>query len=96
MDLLESIRRLRSEILSAAERRGARNVRLFGSVVRGEARADSDIDFLVDLDAGRSLFDLGGLHADLEAILGREVDVVTSAGLRERVRGSVLRDATPL
>jgi predicted nucleotidyltransferase len=71
-------------------------VRVFGSVVRGEERADSDIDFLVDLEPGRSLFDLGGLHCDLEALLGRTVDVVTAKGLRPHVREGILSTATAL
>lgn len=96
VELLEAVRARRSEILVLAARRGVRNVRLFGSVVRGEATADSDVDFLVDLEPGRSLFDLGGLLGDLEALLGRNVDVVTAAGLRPRVRAGVLRDAAAL
>jgi predicted nucleotidyltransferase len=96
MTTLQSIQNMRAEILAAAARRGAGNVRVFGSVVRGEAGEASDIDFLVDLERGRSLFDLGGLLADLEALLGRRVDLVTERGLRGRVRESVLRDAIPL
>jgi predicted nucleotidyltransferase len=96
MDVLESVRSRRAEILSIARKRGAHNVRLFGSVIRGEADAASDVDFLVDLDEGRSLFDLGGLLSDLEALLGRSVDVVTTAGLRARIRDNVLRDAQAL
>jgi predicted nucleotidyltransferase len=94
--VLESVRSRKAEILALAARRGARNVRLFGSVVRGEATGDSDIDFLVELDPGRSLLDLGGLLADLETLLGCRVDVVTAAGLGPRVRAAVLRDARPL
>ena len=96
VSVLRSVTAKRDAILAAAERRGARNVRLFGSVARGEARSDSDADFLVDLDRGRSLFDLGGLQADLEAILWRRVDVATPSGLRPRVRASVLKEARPL
>ncbi len=79
-----------------AARHGATNVRVFGSMARGEAMADSDADFLVDLENGRSLLDLGGLLMDLQALLGRGVDVVTETGLRERVRDRVLREAVPL
>lgn len=96
VSVLRSVTAKRADILAAAERRGAHNVRLFGSVARGGARSDSDADFLVDLDRGRSLLDLGGLLMDLESILGRKVDVVTPAGLRPRVRESVLKDARPL
>lgn len=86
----------RDEILSLAHRRGAKNVRIFGSVARNEARKDSDIDILVDLDPDRSLLDVGGLAMDLSRLLGHPVDVVTEAGLRERIRSRVLRDARPL
>lgn len=86
----------RQEILALAEKRGARNVRIFGSVARGEARADSDIDFLVDLEPGRSVLDLGGLLMDLRSLLGREVDLVTEAGLRSRLRPAILAEARPL
>ena len=96
MDLLESLVARRADILAAAANRGARHVRLFGSVVRGQAGPDSDIDFLVDLDHGRSLLDLGGLLMDLQALLGRKVDIVTPAGLRHTVRESVLKEARPL
>jgi predicted nucleotidyltransferase len=76
----------REEILRVAAKRGARNIRVFGSVARGESDAQSDIDFLVDLEPDRSLFDLSGLLIDLEAVLQTEVDVVTESGLRSRVR----------
>ena len=86
----------REEILRLAERHGARNVRVFGSVARGDADARSDYDFLVDLEPGRSLFDLGGLLTDLTYLLGRPVDVVTEKGLRPRIRERVLSEARPL
>jgi hypothetical protein len=71
-------------------------VRVFGSVARGDARPDSDVDFLVDLEPGRTLFDLGGLLMELRGILGREVDVVTERGLRPRLKDQVLREAVAL
>lgn len=86
----------RAEILTLAARHGARNVRVFGSVARGDARPDSDIDILVDMEPGRSLFDLGGLLIDLQTLLGVDVDVVTEKGLRPRIRAKVLREAVPL
>jgi len=82
--------------LSLAARRGAFNVRVFGSAARGEADARSDVDFLVDLEPGRSLLDLGGLLVDLEKLLGCKVDVVTEKGLRERIRERVLNEAISL
>ena len=86
----------RNEILEIAARHGAHNVRIFGSVARGEAGPDSDVDFLVDIESGRSLLDLGGLLMDLRDLLGREVDVVSEAGLRTRIRQRVLSEARPL
>ena len=68
-------------MLALAARHGASNVRIFGSVANGTADKDSDIDFLVDLETGRSLFDLGGLLMDLQQLLDRKVDVVTENAL---------------
>lgn len=76
---LEDLRARRDEILRIAAARGAHNVRVFGSVARGEAGPNSDVDFLVDLEPQRTLFDLGGLILDLEGALGRSVDVVEIA-----------------
>ena len=86
----------REDILHTAAKRGAYNVRIFGSVARGEADEKSDIDILVDLEPGRSLFDLGGLLMDLQELLGHRVDVVTERGLRERIRNRVLKEAVAL
>ena len=93
---LQELQTRRDEILQVAAKRGARNVRVFGSVARGESDADSDIDFLVDLEPDRSLFDLSGLLLDLEAVLQAEVDVVTERGLRAGIRDRVLREAVAL
>jgi len=86
----------RQDILEIAARYGARNVRIFGSMARGDAGPDSDLDILVDMEPGRSMFDLGGLLYDLQAFLGVDVDVVTEKGLRPRTRGRVLWEAVPL
>jgi len=96
MSLNELLQEKREDILRIATKRGASNVRVFGSVARGEADSKSDIDLLVDLEPGRSLFDLGGLLMDLQDLLGHKVDVVTERGLRERIRERVLREAIPL
>jgi len=69
---------------------------VFGSVARGEADGESDIDFLVDMEPGRSVLDLGGLLMDFQELLGRSVDVVTENGLKGRIRERVLREALPV
>ena len=92
----ELLHEKREDILRVASKRGASNIRVFGSVARGEADSKSDIDLLVDLEPGRSLFDLGGLLMDLQDLLGHKVDVVTVRGLRERIRERVLNEAIPL
>jgi uncharacterized protein len=84
----------RQEILQIASRNGAYNVRVFGSVARGEARPYSDVDFLVNLEANRSLLDLARMLRELQTLLDCPVDVVTEAGLRPRPQ--VLKDARPL
>lgn len=96
MTLDERLREKREDILRLCAKYGARNVRVFGSVARGEADAQSDLDFLVDLEPGRTLFDLGGLQYDLEQLLGCPVDVVTERGLKVRIRDRVLQEAVPL
>lgn len=96
MSSIQQIQSQRAAILQLAAKRGARNVRLFGSVARGEAGASSDVDFLVEFEKGRSLLDHGGLVADLEQLLARKVDVVSERGLRPRFREQVLREAVSL
>jgi hypothetical protein len=94
---LEELRsRYRNQIVDLAEKRGAHNVRVFGSIARGEQHPDSDIDLLVDFEPGRSLLDLTGLWLDLEGALGCKVDVVSSRGLRPRAAPEVMRDAISL
>lgn len=95
-DMREVLKVKREEILRLAARHGARNVRVFGSVARGEADAESDVDVLVDMEPGRSLLDMGGLLMDLQDLLGCRVDVVSERGLRERIRERVLQEAIPL
>ena len=77
IDLREELSKKRDEIMKVATINGARNIRVFGSVARGEADEKSDVDFLVEMEPGRSLLDLGGLLMDLQDVLGRNVDVVT-------------------
>ena len=96
MGIEEFLSENRPAILRAAKAHGAGNVRVFGSVARGEASADSDVDLLVDLEPGRSLLDHAALVIELEALLGRKVDVAIARGLRSRIRDRVLKEAIPL
>lgn len=92
----ELLRDKRDDILRLAEKYGATNVRVFGSVARGEASEASDIDFLVDFPTNYRLWDRIGLKQDLEDLLGRMVDVVLEKRLRELIRDDILRDAVAL
>jgi len=96
MGIQDIISDRREQILSLAAKYGASDVRVFGSFARGTADENSDVDFLVTLVPGRSLFDLGGLLYELQQVIGRRVDVVTDAGLRPRIRDRVLREAVPI
>ena len=86
----------REEILRIATKHGAYNVRLFGSAARGEATDGSDLDFLVEMEPGRSLIDLAELRLDLMDLLDREVDIVTESSLYWLLRRKLLREARPL
>jgi predicted nucleotidyltransferase len=96
MDLDQLLQEKREAILELAAKHGACNVRVFGSVARHEANEQSDIDFLVDMEPGRSLMDQGGLLMGLRELLGREVDVVTEKGLYWLLRRRILKEARPL
>jgi predicted nucleotidyltransferase len=96
MGIREIIEARRVEILRIAARHGARSVRLFGSVARGDARPDSDVDFLVKAGPDHSPFFPGGLVADLEELLGRRVEVVEPEGLHPLLRERVLEEAVPV
>ena len=93
MGIGEIIADKREAILALAAKHGASNVRVFGSVAEGSADENSDVDFLVDMEPGRSLFDLGGLLMDLQDLLGRKVDVVTEPGLHWYIRDRVIGQA---
>lgn len=86
----------RAEILAIAARHGARNVRVFGSVLRGGAGPDSDLDLLVDLESGRTLLDQIALAQDLEDLIGRKVDVVVEGGISPYLERRILGEAKPL
>ena len=96
MGILNTLRSRKTEILAAATRHGARNVRVFGSVARGSETSESDIDLLVDFEPERSLYDLVGLQLDIESLLGRRADVVTEGSLSTYLRERVLAEARPL
>ena len=92
MDLQEQ----RNEIIRIAARHGAGNLRVFGSVARGEAGPESDVDLLVEMEADRSLLDLVGLGQDLEELLHRRVDVLTDESLHPGIRQQILAETRPL
>jgi len=86
----------RQEILNLAARHGARNVRAFGSVARGEAGAQSDVDLLVDMEDGRSLLDIVAFWQAVEELLGCRVDVITDGGINPYLRERIYAEAVPL
>lgn len=96
MGIDELLKSKRDEILRIAAKHGARNVRVFGSVARGEADEQSDVDFLVEMEPDRSLMDRAGLMVELEELLGRKVDVATERVLKPRLREKVLKEAVPI
>ncbi len=96
MGIRELLESKRGEILQIAAKHGAHNVRIFGSVARGEATPESDLDFLVELEPGRSLLDHVALLQDLEGLLGRKVDLVEPEALHWYIRARILQEAIPL
>lgn len=97
MIILETLRSDRKhEILESARRHGAHNIRVFGSVARGEANEKSDLDLLVSWEPGRSLLDHAELAQDLEELLGVKIHIGTEMSLHWYVRDTILREATPL
>jgi len=96
MMLEERLREKRDDILRVCAKYGARNVRIFGSLARGEADDQSDIDLVVEFEPDRSLLDHAGLWLELQELLGCKVDVVSERGIKPRIRERVLREAIPL
>ena len=96
MGIPEIIADKKEQILALAAKYGASNVRVFGSVANGTANIDSDIDFLVDMEKDRSLFDVGGLLMDLQELFGRKVDVVTENGLHWYIKNHIISEAKPI
>jgi len=96
MGINEVLKNKREEILRVAARHGASNIRMFGSIARGESDEKSDLDLLVTMEAGRSLLDHAALWIELRDLLGCEVDVVSEKGLRPKMRDRLLREAVAL
>ena len=96
MKIEETLKSRREEILAIAAKYGVRNVRIFGSVARGEADDESDVDLLVEPMPGFTLLKSSAMTRELEGLLGRRVDVVSERGLRERIRDRVIKEAVPL
>ncbi len=92
----EILKSKRTEILSLAAKRGIKNLRVFGSVARGQAGPQSDVDFLVEVEPGRDYLDLGAFLMDVQDLLGRKVDLVTEKALHSAIKGQVLKEAVPL
>ena len=93
---LESLRERRDEILSLAEKYGVYDIRVFGSLLHGDATPESDVDLLIKMEDGRSLFDLGGFVYDMTELLGRRVDVAEDTTVHWLIRDKVLEEAVPL
>jgi predicted nucleotidyltransferase len=96
MTELERIQQQKKNILAIARQHGIVRLRLFGSIVRGEETPQSDIDLLVDLEPGRSMFDLGGALIQLQELLRRKVDIVTEGGLHWYLKEKIMQEAVPL
>jgi uncharacterized protein len=92
----EILKSKRNEILDLATRHGVKNLRVFGSVARGQAGPQSDVDFLVEVEPGRTYLDLGAFLMDLQDLLGRKVDLVTERALHASIKTQILREAIPL
>jgi hypothetical protein len=96
MNISQLLQQKRQQVLEIAAGHGARNVRLFGSVARGETTETSDLDLLIEMEPGRSLLDIVAIKQDLEELLGCKVDVVTEAAISPYLRDKVLHEAVRL
>jgi len=93
---LQELNNYKGRILSVAAQFGAKNVRVFGSVAREEDDPNSDIDFLVEMEAGKTIFDRIGLKSELRKLLGKKVDVISDKAIKGRIKENILRDAVRL
>lgn len=94
---LDELRSTKRPLITAiAAKFGAKNIRIFGSTARGDARADSDVDFLITMEPGRTYLDFVGFWQELEELLGRKIDVVSENGVSPYLRNEILREAVPL
>jgi predicted nucleotidyltransferase len=96
LSVSNTIKSKREEILNIAQKFGAKNVRIFGSMARGEENPESDLDIIVEMEKGSSLLDIIAIKQDIEELLGRKVDVVTEASISPYIRNTVLREAVNL
>ncbi|MEN8264397.1 MAG: nucleotidyltransferase family protein [Nitrospirota bacterium] len=96
MSISSIIKNRREEVINIARKYGAKNVRVFGSMARGEESADSDLDIIVEMEHGSSLLDIIAIKQDIEELLGRKVDVVTEASISPYIRDAVLKEAVNL
>ena len=96
MGIKELLESRRNEIMDLAGKYGAKNLRIFGSTVRGEAGPACDVDLLVDMEEGRNLLDLVGFWQDLEELLGCRVDVISEGGISPYLRERIYAEALPL
>lgn len=96
MDISKLLENKRNDILRIAKKYGATNIRIFGSVARGQNGPESDLDVLVDFEKGRSLMDHAALIIELQDFLGCKVDVATERGLKDRIREQVIKESVPL
>ena len=93
---IRELKQKREEVISIAKRNGGRNVRVFGSLVRGDSGVSSDVDFLIELEPGRSLLDIIAIKQELEEFLGLKVDVVTERAVSPYIRNEILSQAISL
>ena len=93
---LEELRKFKPQIEEFADKYGVKNIRVFGSVVNGDANDESDVDFLIEMEDGRSGFDMGGFYENTKNLINKEIDVVTANMIHKNIRREILKRAEPL